>query len=44
MKFHKKPRTGQGIAGMRRRKTPINKPIAQSTEPSTKIPEASKME
>ena len=37
-------RIGQGRAGMRRRKPPINQTIAQSAEPSKKTPEASKME
>ena len=39
-----KPRIGQGRAGMRRRKPPINQPIAQSSELSKKIPEVSKLE
>ena len=39
-----KPRIGQGRAGMRRRKPPINQTIAQLVEPSKKIPEASKIE
>ena len=39
-----KPRIEQERVGMRRRKPPINQPIAQSAEPSKKIPEASKIE
>ena len=39
-----KPRIGQGRAGIRRQKLPINQTIVQSAEPSKKIPKASKME
>ena len=38
-----KPRMHQGRVGMRRKKPPINQTIAQSTEISRKIPEASKI-
>ena len=38
----KKPRIGQGIAGLRRRKPHINQPIAQSAEHSQKLPEVPK--
>ena len=44
MKCCKRPRIGQGRAGMRSRKLSINQTIAQSGEPSKKIPEASKIE
>ena len=41
--LQEKPRIGQGRAGMRRRRlSPISQTIAQSAEPSKKIPEASK--
>ena len=42
--LHEKPRIGQERARVRRRKPPINQTIAQSAEPSKKIPEASKIE
>ena len=38
------PRIGQGRAGMRRRKSPINQTIAHSAETSRKTPKASKIE
>ena len=42
---HKKPRIGQGRAGMRRRRLPpINQTIDQTAESSKKIPEVSKIE
>ena len=42
--LQQKPRTGQGKEGMGRSKPPINQTIAQSADPSKKIPEASKIE
>ena len=42
--LQEKPRIGQERAGMRRRLSPISQTIAQSAEPSKKIPEASKIE
>ena len=42
--LQEKPRIGQGRAGMRRRKPPINETIAQSAEPLKKTPEASDIE
>ena len=42
--LQEKPTIGQGRAGMRRRKPPIKQTIAQSAEPSKKIPKASKIE
>ena len=42
--LQEKQRIGQGRAGMRRRKSPIDQTIAQTTEMSKKILEASKIE
>ena len=42
--LQEKPRTGQGRAGIRRRKPLINQTTAQTTETSKKFPEASKIE
>ena len=43
--LHDKPHTGQGRAGMRRRRPPpTNQTITQTSELSKKIPEVSKIE
>ena len=45
MKFHEKPRIGQGRAGMGRRRPPsINQSTTQTSKLSKKIPEVSKIE